>query len=94
MQKDHKERAQYQDARKKFNRVTGIMELIRSSFLTVASVSGSLNGFIGAAFVASKQLRMTFGFIFRRIPGRAGSNLEMKNLWLKWILDRRGSGIA
>lgn len=74
VQKDHRERAQYQDARSNFNRATGIMELIRSAFLTVASVSGLVTGLMGAAFVASKQMQMTLEFISRRIPGRAGTN--------------------
>ena len=71
VQKDHQERAEYQDARKNFNRVSGVLELIASSFLTVSSVSGILMGVIGAAFVASKQIQMTIGYIVRRITRNA-----------------------
>ncbi len=67
VQKNHQERAEYQDSRANFNRASGVMELIASSFFTTSSATNYFSGLLASCFVALKQMRMTFGYLTRRI---------------------------
>ena len=65
--KTNLERVQYQDYKAKFNLISGVVGLIRATYLATAGTGGFFTGLFGAWLVLEKQLRGLPGFLWRRI---------------------------
>ena len=65
--KTNLERVQYQDYKAKFNLVSGVLGLIRATYLAAAGAGGVFTGLFGAWLVLEKQLRGLPGFVSRRL---------------------------